>query len=370
MRDIKAAVFKERGRPLEIEELSLEAPKAGEVLVRLAASGVCHSDYHVVLGEWTSPTPIVLGHEGAGVVEAVGEGVTSVRVGDHVILSWTPYCRSCLYCLSGRLNLCEVVTKTAYASVFFDGTTRLQRNGKRVYSYLGVGSFGEYAVVAETGAIPIRKDAPLEKAAIVGCAVPTGIGAVVNTARVEPGASVLVIGCGGVGLSAIMGAALTSALPIIAVDLVDSKLQLARRLGATETIKASGEERVDAVRELTGGRGVDYAFEAIGLAATIETAYEAIRPGGTAVVVGQVAEGVRASFDPLVMSDREKTLTGSNYGSCRPPIDFPRIIDLYMAGKLDLDAIVNQTIALESINDAFTVMGEGEVARSVITYAQ
>ena len=178
------------------------------------------------------------------------------------------------------------------------------------------------------------------------------------------------IGCGGVGLSAIMGAALTSALPIIAVDLVDSKLELARRLGATETIKASGEELVDAVHELTGGRGVDYAFEAIGLAATIETAYEAIRPGGTAVVVGQVAEGVRASFDPLVMSDREKTLTGSNYGSCRPPIDFPRIIDLYMAGKLDLDAIVNQTIALESINDAFAAMGEGEVARTVIAYRQ
>ncbi len=250
----------------------------------------------------------------------------------------------------------------------FHGTTRLRRNGTTVYSYLAVGSFGEYAVVPETGAIPIRKDAPLETAALVGCAVPTGIGAVINTARVEPGASVLVIGCGGVGLSAIMGASLVSAWPIIAVDLVDSKLELARRAGATETLNARGQELVEAVRELTDGQGVDYAFEAIGLAATIEAAYDALGPGGTAVVVGQVPEGVRASFDPLVMSDREKTLKGSNYGSCCPPIDFRRIIDLEMAGRLDLGMLVSETIPLESINEAFAAMQDGAVARSVITY--
>lgn len=368
MTKIRAAVFEQPGQPLEVQELSLDEPREGEVLVRLAASGVCHSDYHVVVGEWASPSPIVLGHEGAGVVEAVGEGVTSVAEGDHVILSWTPYCRSCRYCVMGRPNLCELAARTAYASVLFDGTTRLSRNGTTVYSYLAVGSFGERAVVPETGAIPIRRDAPLEKVAIVGCAVPTGIGAVVNTARVEPGASVLVIGCGGVGLSVIMGASLISAWPIVAVDLVPSKLELARRCGATETLSLQGSDLVEAVRELTHGRGVDYAFEAIGLAGTIETAYDAVAPGGTAVVVGQVPDGVRASFDPFVLSDREKTLKGSNYGSCQPPLDFPRIIDLDMAGKLELDLLVSQTLPLESINEAFASLNEGTVARSVIVY--
>lgn len=368
MRTLKGAVFEGSGRPLVIDELAIDEPHAGEVLVRVAASGVCHSDYHVVLGEWTSPTPIVLGHEGAGVVEAIGEGVTGVGVGDHVILSWTPYCGRCPYCLSGRLNLCAVAADTAYASVFFDGTTRLHRDGTDVYSFLTVGSFAEYAIVPETGAISIRKDAPLDRAAIVGCAVTTGVGAAINTVRVEPGASVLVIGCGGVGLSVIMGAALVSAWPIIAVDVVDSKLELARRVGASETVNGRGTDVVEAVREITGGRGVDYAFEAIGLARTIELAYETVCPGGTAVVVGQVPEGVRASFDPYVMSDREKRLIGSNYGSARPPLDFPRIIDLYMVGKLDLDALVSQHVKLEEINEAFAAMERGDVARSIVEY--
>lgn len=368
MREIRAAVFEAPKRPLVVESLRIGEPRPGEVLVRLAASGVCHSDYHVVLGEWSAPTPLVLGHEGAGVVEALGEGVTTVEVGDHVILSWTPYCRSCSYCLAGRPNLCELAARTAYASVLFDGTTRLSRDGAPVYSYLAVGSFGEYAVVPETGAVKIRKDAPLDTAAIVGCAVTTGIGAAINTAKVEPGASVLVIGCGGVGLSVIMGAALVSAWPIIAVDLHESKLARARRVGASETLNASTEDVPAAVAELTGGRGVDYAFEAIGLAPTIEQAYEALAPGGVAVVVGQVPEGVRASFDPFVMSDREKTLTGSNYGSARPPLDFRRIVELQMAGKLDLEALVSARIALEDVNDAFAAMDRGEDARSIITY--
>ncbi|MGI8511965.1 MAG: zinc-binding dehydrogenase [Solirubrobacteraceae bacterium] len=363
-----AAFFETPDRPLALEDLEVAGPRAGEVKVRLKASGVCHSDYHVVLGEWAAPTPIVLGHEGAGVVEAVGDGVHSVGVGDHVILSWTPYCRSCRYCLIGRPNLCEVAAETAYNSVSFDGTTRLSRNGTPVHSYLTVGSFAQHTVVPETGAIPIRNDAPFDKAAIIGCAVTTGIGAVINTARVEPGASVLVIGCGGVGLSVIMGAALVSASPIIAVDLRDDKLELARRVGATHTINSSDTDVLDAARKLTGGRGVDYAFEAIGLAPTLELAYTALAPGGTGVVVGQAAEGVTASFDPFVMSDREKRLIGCNYGSARPPIDFPRIVDLYMAGKLELDALISRTIALDEVNEAFASMGRGEVARSVILY--
>jgi S-(hydroxymethyl)glutathione dehydrogenase/alcohol dehydrogenase len=365
---MRGAIFEGSGRPLVIDELEIDEPHAGEALVRVSASGVCHSDYHVVAGEWASPTPIVLGHEGAGVVEAIGERVTGVGVGDHVILSWTPYCGRCAYCLRGRLNLCALAADTAYASVMFDGTTRLHRGGSDVYGYLAVGSFAEYAIVPETGAIPIRKDAPLDRAAIVGCAVTTGVGAAINTAQVEPGASALVIGCGGVGLSVIMGAALVSAWPIIAVDVVDSKLALAQRVGATETVNARSMDVLEAVREITGGRGADYAFEAIGLARTIELAYDALCPGGTAVVVGQVPEGVKASFDPYVMSDREKRLIGSNYGSARPPLDFPRIIDLYMVGRLDLDALVSQHIRLEEINEAFAAMERGETVRSIVEY--
>jgi S-(hydroxymethyl)glutathione dehydrogenase / alcohol dehydrogenase len=369
MRSMTAALFEESGRSLAIEHVEIDEPRAGEVLVKLAASGVCHSDYHVLLGEWQSPTPIVLGHEGAGVVEAVGDGVTAVAPGDHVILSWTPYCGRCSYCLRGRPSLCEVAAATTYESVLFDGTTRIRRGEENVHAYLSVGSFAEYAVVPETGAVVITKDVPLDLASIVGCAVTTGIGAAVNTASVEPGSSVVVIGCGGVGLSIVMGAALVSAHPIIAVDVVDSKLALAERVGATEVVNSRRQDISDVVRQLTRGRGVDYAFEAIGLASTIEAAYEALAPGGTAVVVGQAAEGVKASFDPQVMSDREKRLIGCNYGSARPPLDFQRIIDLSMAGKIDLEALVSQRIGLEEVNDAFAAMGRGEVARSIISYS-
>jgi S-(hydroxymethyl)glutathione dehydrogenase/alcohol dehydrogenase len=365
---MKAALLEKPSQPLEIVDAVIEDPRPGEVLVKLAASGVCHSDYHVVLGEWTSPMPLVLGHEGAGIVEAVGAGVTSVAPGDHVVLSWTPSCGSCRQCLSGRPSLCEVAAETAYASVMLDGTTRIKQGGRDVYSYLGVGSFAEYTVVQASAAVKVRKDAPLDKAAIVGCAVTTGIGAAINTVNVRPADSVLVIGCGGVGLSVMMGAALVSGMPLIAVDLRDDKLELARRVGATHTINSSTADVVEQVRELTDGRGVDWAFEAIGLRQTIELAYETLAPGATAVVVGQVPEGVKASFDPFVMSDREKRIVGSNYGSCRPALDFRRILDLYMDGKLDLDALVNRSIALDQVNEAFAAMAEGEVARSVITY--
>lgn len=368
MSTMNAAVFERVGKPLDVQEVEIDDPKADEVLVRLAASGVCHSDYHVVLGEWESPTPIVLGHEGSGVVEAVGEGVTSVVPGDHVILSWTPYCGRCRYCLAGRQNLCKLAYETVYQGVLLDGTTRLSRRGERVYTYAGVGSFGERTIVPETGAIKIRPDAPLDRAAIVGCAVTTGVGAAINTARVEPGASVLVIGCGGVGLSVVMGAALVSARPIIAVDVVDAKLALARRVGADVTVNARTQDVGDAVRELTGGDGVDFAFEAIGLPRTIEQAYSCLAPGGVAIVVGQTPMNQTVSIDPLIMSDREKVLRGSNYGSARPSVDFPRIIDLYMAGKLDLDALIGDTIPLAGVNDAFDAMAGGESARTVIRY--
>ncbi len=368
MTAMHAAVFESVGRPLEVREVEIDEPRSAEVLVRLVASGVCHSDYHVVLGEWAAPLPIVLGHEGAGVVEAVGPGVETVRVGDHVVLSWSPSCGRCRYCVSGRPQLCSVAAETTYGSVMFDGTTRLRLADTAVHSYLAVGSFGAMAVVPESAAIPIRRDVPLDRAALVGCAVTTGIGAVVNTAGVRPGASVVVIGCGGVGLSAIMGARLVSALPIIAIDTVEEKLSLARRMGATETVNARSTDVIEAVREITGGVGADYAFEAIGLPRTIEQAYECLAPGGTAVVVGQTPENATITVDPFVMSDRERRLIGSNYGSSRASIDFPRILDLYMAGRIDLDAMVSNTIRLDGINEAFDAMHRGETVRTVITY--
>ncbi|MFC0449923.1 Zn-dependent alcohol dehydrogenase [Rhodococcus jostii] len=366
--DVTAAVFREPGQPLTIETLQLAGPGPGEVLVKVVASGICHSDLHVVNGEWSSPAPLVLGHEGAGIVDAVGDGVTTVSPGDHVVLSWMPYCRRCHYCLAGRPNLCALVESTAYNSVMLDGTTRLSQAGEPVYSYLATASFANWAVVPETAAIRIRDDAPLDKVSLVGCAVATGIGAVANTARVRMGSSVLVVGCGGVGLSTISGAVIAGAGQVIAVDINDSNLERARTLGATHTLNSRTEDVLAALPGITGSAGVDYAFEAIGLPTTIELAYDALAPGGTAVVVGQVAEGKKITIDPFVMSDREKTLTGSNYGSCRPPVDFPKIVDLYMNDRLPLDSLIERTIDIGEINKAFDAMVRGETARSIIIH--
>ena len=365
---VTAAVFEQAGRDLVVEELDLADPGPGEVLVRLAASGVCHSDYHIVKGEWEAAVPIVLGHEGAGVVEAIGGGVTHVEVGDHVVLSWVPYCGHCRYCHTGRPALCKQVQDTAYQGVMLDGTSRLSRNGETVYSYCATGSFANRVIVPETGAIRIRRDAPLDKVALIGCAVATGVGAVINTAKVQAGDSVLVIGCGGVGLSVVMGAALVSAGHIIAADLNDDSLNRAKELGATHLINTGRQDLSTVVHDLVGPDGVDWSFEAIGLKRAIEAAYDMIRPGGTAVVVGQAPSGVTIEIDPLVMSDREKSLIGSSYGTCHPAVDFPRLVDLYMEGKLDLDQLIARTGTIDDINKAFTALGNGEAGRTVILY--
>lgn len=364
---IKAAVFHGTNLPLTIEELTLSGPQVGEVLVQLTASGVCHSDYHVVLGEWGSQTPLVLGHEGAGIVVATGAGVNNLKAGDHVALSWTPSCRRCRYCVAGRPQLCTQAAQNAYRNLLPDGTTRLSQGDVPVYSYLSVGSFAQYAVVPESGAIRIAADVPPAIAALVGCAVTTGVGATMNTVPVIPGSSVAVLGAGGVGLSTIMGAALQSPEMIIAVDIAEDKLELARRAGATHTVNARQTDVVEALRELSCG-GVDFAYEAIGRGQTIEQAYAALAPGGTAVVVGQVPTGVRISIDPMAMSGRELTLTGSNYGSSRPSIDFKRILDLHRNGSLDLDLLVGQRLRLQDINDAFVALGSGSTARTVIEF--
>ncbi|WP_449277798.1 Zn-dependent alcohol dehydrogenase [Leucobacter sp. GX24907] len=366
--DVRAAVFESAGSPIRIETIQVDDPGPQEVRVRLVASGVCHSDYHVIKGDRSKRTPLVLGHEGAGVVDAVGQEVTGIAVGDHVALSWVPYCGECRRCRERRPGLCTRVGSASGSGVMLDGSTRFSRSGEPVYSFTSIGAFAEYAVVPASCAIVVRKDAPLDKVAVIGCAVATGVGAVVNTAQVRAGDSVLVIGAGGVGLSVVMGAALVGAGRIIVADVNDSALEKAERLGATHVLNPREVQLEAVISEIVGEDGLDWAFEAIGLKQTIEQAYEVIRPGGTVVVVGQAADGVRVEIDPLVMSDREKSLIGCNYGSCHPALDFPRLIDLFMEGRLDLDLLVARTASLDDINEAFGAMGAGEAARTVILF--
>ena len=366
--NIQAAVLERPKERLRVEEITVDPPGPGEVLVRVPFSGVCHSDYHVLLGEWTMPTPLVLGHEGAGVVEEVGPGVETLSAGDHVILSWTPTCRRCRYCVSGRPQLCELAVTTAYRCLLPSGRSPLRRRDATVYPFLAVGSFAQAAVVSESAAIPIRDDMPLDKAALIGCGVVTGVGAAINTAHVAPGSQVVVIGCGGVGLAIVQGARLAGARRVVAVDLHDDALARARRLGATDVINSSASDPRAEVSKLLGAEGgPDYVFEAIGLAATIELAYEITARGGTTVVVGQVAENETIRIDPYRLSEDEMVLRGSNYGSARISIDFPLMVDLYLSGRLDLDELVSKVRPLKEVNAAFEDMAGGGVARTVLS---
>lgn len=362
---IKAAVLYQPNTPLVVETVDLDEPTDGEVLVRIAAAGVCYSDYHVMKGEWTIPLPIVLGHEAAGVVEKVGAEVTRVAPGDHVILNFRANCGTCRHCVVGRPVLCTGVETPRW--FMFDGTLRLHKGGQDIHHFARTACFAEYAVVPEAGAVPVRKDMPLEQASLVGCAVMTGVGAVINTAKVEPGSSVLVIGCGGIGLNIVQGAVLAGAGRIIAVDTLQNKLSYAREFGATDTLAASDGDVVARVQELTGG-GVDYAFEAIGNPKTIHQAYEATGLGGTTVVVGMAPETDEISLNALSLPRTEKVLMGSWYGSARPWVDFPMLVDLYLSGRLKIDPMISRTYRLEEINDAYEALDRGEVARSVIVF--
>jgi S-(hydroxymethyl)glutathione dehydrogenase/alcohol dehydrogenase len=361
-------VLRKAGEPLRVEEILIDAPTGREVLVEVAYSGVCGSDHHVLTGAAGVPLPMVLGHEGAGIVAAVGDAVTTVAPGDHVVLSWTPQCGTCRPCQTGRPQLCEVAVATAYGDgVLPHGEFRLHdHDGHRLGALLGTGTFAEYALVHETAAIAIDPEVPLDRAAIVGCAVATGAGAVMNTARVPPGATVLVTGCGGVGLSAVQGAALVGAWRIIAADRSEERLEMARRLGATHTLVPAGDDLAEQVRALTGGAGVDYAFEAIGHTGVLEQCVDALAPGGTAVVVGLPSDGARASFDVAMLSMTEKRICGCNYGSTRPAVDFPMLLDLYRAGRFDLDAMVTVVRPLADVGEAFADLEAGRGIRTVL----
>lgn len=364
----KAAILFQPKQPLEVREVEVSAPRAGEVLVRMAAGGVCHSDLHVMKGDLAAPLPAILGHEGSGVVAEVGAGVTELAPGDHVIPLWRLSCGECEYCTGGRPALCAAGLEIRRSGTLPAGGTGFRLDGAEIKRFGGVSTFSQYSVIPEKALLPIPKDLPLDRAALLGCAVITGFGAVVNAARVRPGSLVAVFGCGGVGLNVIQTAALAGAGKLIAVDLRDNKLEYARQFGATHTVNASAGNAVEQVRALTGGRGVDYAFEVVGLPATMRQAFDVLARCGVAVVVGIGPTTAEVSIPVIPLSWEDRTLMGSLYGSARPRIDIPKLIELYRAKKLKLDELLTRTYSLEKINDAYAALDRGEVARSVVTF--
>ncbi|MDE0309892.1 MAG: Zn-dependent alcohol dehydrogenase [Acidiferrobacterales bacterium] len=361
---MKAAVLHEPHQPLIIEEVDISNPKSREVLIRTAAVGVCHSDLHYIDGHYATPLPTVLGHEASGIVEKVGSEVNYVKPGDYVITCLSVFCGYCEFCVTGRPFSCAN-PKTARAD---HESPRLSQDGKVVHQFYDLSSFAEQMLIHEHALVRIRRDMPLDRAALIGCAVTTGVGAVVNTADIEVGATVAVIGCGGVGLSAINGAAIAGAGQIIAIDVADSKLEVARQFGATDTINSIDLDPVEMVRELTSG-GVEYSFEALGTKPTSEQAFEMLRRSGVATIVGMVPEGQMIEIEGAELIN-DKRLQGSNMGSNRFRVDMPRYVDFYLRGQLKLDKMISKRIALENINEAFDDMKRGEIVRSVIVFNQ
>ena len=337
------------------------------MLVRLAASGVCHSDQNAIDGTAATPCPAVLGHEGAGVVEALGDGVTGVAVGDHVTLSWAPSCGRCAECIRDLPQLCQAAWPAMGAGALLDGTTRLSRDGEPIHHYSLISSFAEACVVPERSCVVIPKDVPFDVAGLVGCAVTTGVGAVWNTARVRPGDRVAIVGCGGVGLSALLGAVAAGASEIVAVDVAEAKLAVARELGATQGVLWAGgpDETAEAVRQATGD-GVDYAIEATGRPEAMTAAFLSTRNRGAAVLIGIPREDAVLTVPALTIPRMERRILGSIYGSARPERDFLTILDLYRRGRLPLDRLVSHRLPLERIDEAFALMHAGEARRAVL----
>ncbi len=359
---MKAAVLHEVGQPLVIEDVAIDKPGPREVLVRTVAAGVCHSDLHFIEGLYRYKLPVVLGHESAGIVEAVGSDVDYVQPGDHVITCLSAFCGHCEACLTGHMSICDGRETRRRR----DQPSRLSQEQKPVNQFANLSSFAELMLVHEHALVKVRPDMPMDKAALIGCGVTTGVGAVHNTAKVELGSTVAVIGCGGVGLSCINGAAIAGAGRIIAIDTVGSKLNLAKEFGATDVVDASQGDPVEQVKEMTGG-GVHYSFEAIGLKKTSEQCFEMLRPGGAAVLIGMVPAGQKIELhgaDFLM----ERKILGCAMGSNRFRVDMPRYVDFYFAGKLNLDALLSQHITLAQVNEALDEIKRGELARSVIMF--
>jgi S-(hydroxymethyl)glutathione dehydrogenase/alcohol dehydrogenase len=367
----KAAVFTGIDQPLEIvDEIDIEEPHAGEVKVRMGASGVCHSDLSVQNGTLMMMPGTILGHEGAGVIEAVGEGVTHVKAGDHVVVSWVPQCGECFFCKRDQGYLCENGNAALAAGSQLDGTTRAKRgDGSPLYQMSAAGTFADQAILPGISVVKIPDDVDLRVAALIGCGVLTGVGAALNTADIKKGDTVAVVGCGGVGLNVIQGAKIAGAARIIAIDMVPAKLEMAKQFGATETINASETDPVSAVMAATEQRGADVAFEVIGLKATIDQVITMARRGGEAVLVGVPRMDVMvevSAFFGVVLAD--KKIKGCWYGSSNVQKDVPKLIELYKSGQLKLDELISREIKVDEVNEAFDAMKAGEVARSVIVY--
>ena len=359
---VKAAVFREINVPMKIEDIQVAKPGPREVLIRTGAAGICHSDMHFFNGTYPGQVPMVLGHESAGVVEQVGSDVHYVKPGDHVITCLSVFCGHCEQCVTGHLSLCQEPETNRSK----EEEPRLSQNTNSLTQFAQLGSFAEQMLVHEHAIVKIRDDMPMDRAALIGCGVTTGVGAVIHTASVEPGSTVAVIGCGGIGLSAINGAALAGASRIIAVDMVESKLELVRKFGATDTVNGSDGNAVGEVIEMTGG-GVHYSFEAIGLKITAEQAFQMLRRGGTATVIGMIPPGDMVSLHGVDFLS-EKKIQGSMMGSNRFRVDMPRFVDFYLQGRLHLDDLVSNRIALSDINEGMAALETGEVARSVIMF--
>jgi S-(hydroxymethyl)glutathione dehydrogenase/alcohol dehydrogenase len=364
--NIRAAILWEQGQPLQVEPAELGAPGPAEVLVEVKAAGVCHSDLHPARGDWPMRMPVVLGHEGAGIVREVGAGVTRVRPGDHVVLCWAPACGTCPCCRDGRPVLCDRLERTTYRNRLPSGETRLRARDQSVAAFLGTACFADHAVVAEAGAVAVPRDVAFDALATLGCAVVTGVGAVMNAARVPAGARVVVIGAGGVGLNVVQGAAMADCERIIAIDRRPAPLALARAFGASDTIEAAGS-MPDEVRELTGGRGADYVFDTVGTPATLADAIASARKGGTIVLTGLARIDAQGSISMFPFVMQEKRLIGSVYGSGNPPEDIARLVSLYQAGRLKLRELVTRTYSLDDVNQALDALAAAEGARGVIT---
>ena len=372
---IHAAILWEQGQPLSVESAELDAPGPGEVLIELKAAGVCHSDLHPARGDWPAKTPLVLGHEGAGIVREVGPSVSTLKPDDHVVLCWAPACGVCAPCLEGRAVLCDRVEKVTFRNKLPSGAARLHARGQDVAPFLGTACFSDFVIVPEAGAIRVARDIPFEALATIGCAVITGVGAVTNAGQVPKGSKVAVIGVGGVGLNVVQGAAIAGCERIVAIDLRPKPLEIARQFGATDAIgpqpggaAAASEDVAPAVRALTAGRGADFVFDTVGSPATLTLAFACTRKGGAVVLTGLSRMDAQAAFPMFPFVMQEKRLLGSVYGSGQPARDIPRLVSLYQEGKLKLGELVSRTYALGQVNDALTALAASDGARGVIRW--
>ncbi|MCB9581369.1 MAG: S-(hydroxymethyl)glutathione dehydrogenase/class III alcohol dehydrogenase [Polyangiaceae bacterium] len=368
--DVRAAVAREAGKPLSIETVQLEGPKAGEVLVELKATGVCHTDEFTLSGKDPEGIfPSILGHEGAGVVVDVGPGVTSVKKGDHVIPLYTPECRECEFCLNPKTNLCQAIRATQGKGLMPDGTSRFSSGGKPLFHYMGTSTFASHTVLPEIAVAKIREDAPFEKVCYIGCGVTTGVGAVINTAKVEPGSKVVVFGLGGIGLNVIQGARLVGADMIVGVDLNPGRRAIAEKFGMTHFVNPKEVEGdlVPYLVNLTGG-GADYTFECVGNVELMRQALECCHKGwGESVIIGVAPAGAEIATRPFQLVTG-RVWRGSAFGGARGRTDVPKIVDWYMDGKIDIDSLITHTLPLDRINEAFDLMHEGKSIRTVVTY--